>query len=84
MDQIQTDSLEVEENFPSRGEFKGKIKNSERKKGKEEASFSGQVKEMQDKKWNEMNNLIKNLSDKLVKLELEKKTILDRYNNVPT
>lgn len=75
MDQLQVDSLEVEANFTSAGKSRGKNDSTEKKKGKEEISSSVQAKESQDLKWEEMDTLIKNLSYKLVKLELENKSL---------
>lgn len=71
MDQIQTDALEVEEIFSSTSKFKGKIEHESRRKSREEASTSNKERESQEYKIEEMNKLIKNLSNKLVKLELE-------------
>jgi len=85
LDQIQTEFLEIEANFASTGKLKGKVDHSDRTKGtkgKEEVNFSSQVKDIQDQKLDEMNKLIRNLSNKLVKLELEKKTLLGTYNKV--
>ena len=62
LDQIQTDALEVEENFASAGKFKGNIEHEARRKNKEEASTSNKERESQEYRMEEMNNLIKNLS----------------------
>ena len=48
LDQIQIDVVEVKENFTSARKFKGKVEHSDRRKGKEEANFFGQVKETQE------------------------------------
>ena len=61
--------LEVEENFSSTGKFKGKTEHEARRKKGEEASTSNQVRELHEHRIEEMNKLIKNLSNKLVKLE---------------
>ena len=47
------------------------VEYSDRRRGKEKARSSGHVKETQEHKLDEMNKLIRNLSNKLLKLELE-------------
>lgn len=73
LDQIQIDSLEVEENFISIGKWKGKTEYGDRRMGKEEANSLRHGKETQEQNIEEMNKLIINLSKNLVKLELENK-----------
>lgn len=80
LDQIQTDALEVEANFTSTGKSKGRTKNETRSRGKEEASSSNQEWEASKYKIEKMNKMIKNLSNKLVKLELEAKNSSPRPN----
>ena len=62
--------MEVEANFASTGKFKGKIEHEARRKNREEASTSNQDRESQEYRIEEMNKLIKNLSNKLIELEL--------------
>lgn len=73
LDQIQTNALEVEANFISTGKWKGTVEYGDKRRGKEEASSPGHVKETKEHKLQEMNNLIRNLSKKLVKLKLDNK-----------
>jgi len=73
LDWIQIDALEVEANFTSNGKWRGRTDHGDRRRGKEEASSINQGKETQEQKLEEMNKLIRNLSNKLVKLELENK-----------
>ncbi len=68
----------MEENFTLVGKSRGKNEPSEKKKGKEETSSSSQEKELLDLKWEEMDKVIKILSHKVVKLELDNKSILKR------
>ena len=65
--------MEVEANFASTGKFQGKTEHEARRKNREEASTSNQERESQEYRIEEMNKLINNLSNKLVKLELEAK-----------
>ena len=65
--------MEVEESFASTGKLKGKIEHEARRRGREEASTSNQERESHEYTIEEMNKLIKNLSNKLVTLELEAK-----------
>ena len=78
LDEAQNIALEVEANFSSMGKSKGKLDHDFRRKGKEEASTSNQEREVADYKIEEMNKMIKNLSSKLVKLELEAKNSSSR------
>ena len=73
LDESQTDALEVETNFASTGNSRGKVDHDSRCRGKEEVSTSSQDSEAVDHKIEEMSKMIKNLSSKLVKLELETK-----------
>ena len=73
LDQIQTDVLEVEANFASTDKFKGKTKHEARRKSREEASTSNQDRGSREYRIEEMNKIIKNLSNKLINLELEAK-----------
>lgn len=75
LDQLQVHSLEVEANFTSIGKSRGNNEPTMKKKGKEETSSSGQYKELRDLKWEEMDKLIRSLSHKVVKLELENKSL---------
>lgn len=72
LDRIQIDALEVKENFASTCKWKGKGEHG-RRRGKEEANSSDQIRDAQEQKLDEMNKLIRNLSNKLVKLDLENK-----------
>jgi len=51
LDQLHVDSLEVEENFTLAGKSKGNNEPTEKKRGKEETSSSGQAKESPDLRW---------------------------------
>ena len=73
LDDAQTDTLEVEANFTSTGKSRGRGDHDVRRRGKEEVSTSNQDREAADHKIKEMSKMIKNLSSKLVKLELETK-----------
>ena len=73
LDEAQIDALEVEANFTSMGKSKGMSDHDARRRGKEEASTSSQDREVADYKIEEMRKMIKKLSSKLVKLELEAK-----------
>ena len=65
----------MEENFASVGKLKGKGEHSDRRRGKEEANSSGQARDAHEHKMDAMNQLIRNLSNKLVKLRVgEQKT----------
>ena len=66
-------NLPVEEKFSSTGKFKGKTEHESKRKNREEASTSNQERESQEYRIEEMNKLIKNLSTKMIKLELEAK-----------
>lgn len=66
-------ALEVEANFTSTGKWKGKVEYGDRRRGNEEANSSVHVKETQEHKLEKMNKLIRNLSNELVKMELENK-----------
>ena len=65
--------MEVETNFASTSKFKEKIEDDAIRRCREEASTSNQERESHEYRIEEMNKLIKNLSNKLVKLELEAK-----------
>ena len=71
LDEAQTDALEVEDKFSSTCKSKGRADHDARWRGKEEASTSGQDREVADNKIEDMNKMIKNLSRKMVNLELE-------------
>lgn len=73
LDQIQTDALHIEAKFASTGKFKGKTEHEARRKKGEESSILNKERELQEHIIEEMNKLIKNLSNKLVKLESEAK-----------
>lgn len=75
LDQLQVDALEVEANFTSAGNSRGKDEPTEKERGKKETSSSSKAKEYLDLKWEEMDKLIKSLSHKVVKLELENKSL---------
>lgn len=75
LDQLQVNALEVEENFTSVEKSRSKDEPTKRKGGKEETSFSGQAKESPNLKREEMDKLIWSLSHKVVKLELENKSL---------
>lgn len=51
----------------------GKGEHSDRRIGKKEVNFFGQEKETHERKLDEMNNLVKNISEKLARLDLEDK-----------
>jgi len=74
--------LEVQENFDSTGKFKEKTKHEARRKKGEEDSTSNQERESREHRHEEMNKLIKNLSNKLVKLESEVKNSPPRSNQM--
>ena len=80
--QIQIDVLEVEANFSSTGKSMGRIDHDFRRRGKEEVSSSNQEREETDYKIEEMNKVIKNISNKLVKMELETKNSVARPNQM--
>ena len=71
LDEAQTDALEVEDNFTSTGKSKGRSDHDARWRGREEASTFSQDREVAYYKITEMRKMIKNLSSKLVKLELK-------------
>lgn len=75
--------MEVEANFTSTGKSRSKIDPGERKKGKEEATSSSHGRESQEQKLEEMDKLIKNLSNTLVKLELENKNLPRQNSQAP-
>lgn len=75
LDQIQIDALEVEENFTLAGKSRGKQEPTENKWGKEEASSSSQDRKSSDPKWDKLYKLIKSLSQKVGKLEIENKSL---------
>lgn len=79
LDQLQVDALEVEANFTSVGKSRGKDEPTERKRGKEETSSFGQAKESLDPKWEEMDKIMRSLSHKVVKLELENKSVMKQH-----
>ena len=65
LDQIQTYALEIEVNLTTIGKSKIKQHTQDKGKGKEEVSH--------DQRLEDMTKIIKNISIKLVKLELENK-----------
>ena len=82
LDDAQWDSLELEANFASTGKLKGKVEQDTRRRGKEEVSTSNQDKDSD--RIEEMNKMIKNISNKLVKLELETKNSASKnFQNTP-
>ena len=84
LDDAQTDVLEIEANFVSTGKSKGKPEHDVRRRGKEEVSTSGQDRDSANDKIEEMNRMIKNLSNKLVKLEMEAKNSPQKnFQNAP-
>ena len=66
LDQIQIDALEIEVHLVVVGKTPDTQPTQDKGKAKVESS--------QDKKLEDMNNVIRNLSNKLVKLELESKS----------
>ena len=84
LDDAQTDALELEENFASTGKSKGKSEQDTRRRGKEEVSTSNQDRDSANDRIEEMRKMIKNLSGKLVKLELEAKNSASKnFQNSP-
>ena len=84
LDDAQTDALELEENFASTGKSKGKLDQDSRGKGKEEVSTSSQDKDSTTNGMEEMNKMIYNLANKVVKLELEAKNSTSKnFQNAP-
>ena len=82
LDDAQSDALELEENFSFTGKLKVKAEQDTRRRGKEEVSTSNQDKD--SKMIEEMSKMIKNLSNKLVKLELETKNSASKnFQNAP-
>ena len=82
LDDAQIDALELEENFASTGKSKGKSEQEARRRGKEEVSTSSQDIDSPNDRIEEMRKMIKNLSGKLVKLELEaKKSASKNFHN---
>lgn len=75
LDQIQTVVLEVEAHFTSTMKSKGRYDHGEKKKGKEEATSSIQGREFQEQRIEEMGKLIKNLSNKLTKMDMKNKIL---------
>ena len=73
LDDAQTHALELEENFSSTGKSKGKPEQDTRRRGKEEVSTSSQDRDSANDRIEEMNKMIKNLSSKMVKIEMEAK-----------
>lgn len=71
LDQIQIDALEVEYNFSSIAKLRENPDYVDKRREKEEASWLGQGKETQEQKLEEINKLIKSMSNKLVNLDLE-------------
>ena len=65
LEQIQTDALEIEANMTAAGKVKGKQPVQEKGKAKEESS--------QDLAIEDMTKVMKNLTNKLPKMELENK-----------
>lgn len=74
LDQLQVDALEVEANFASTWKSSGKQETTGNRRGKEEASSSGQTRESPDLKLDELDKLISSLSHKVGKLEIENKS----------
>lgn len=69
----QTDALEIEENMSATEKNKLKSRQTKKKNGKEETGPSNQQKDSHDQKLDEMIKVIRNLSNKLLKMELENK-----------
>ena len=71
LDQIQTHALEFEQNFTSTRKWKGKVEYDDRRRGKEEIESLAHVKKTQKHKLEEMNKMLRNFCNKLVKMELD-------------
>lgn len=65
----------MEENVALTGNSRAKQEPIESKRGKEEASSSGQDGESSDSKWDDLDKLIKSLSQKVGKLEIGNKNL---------
>ena len=84
LDDAQTDALELEAKFSSTGKSKGRSEQDMRRRGKEEVSTSSQGRDLAKDRIEEMNKMIKNLSRKLVKLEMEAKNSSSKnFQNAP-
>lgn len=75
IEQLQTDALEVEANMVSVGKSKVKKETIEPKRWKEESSSSGQDKQSSKPKWDELEKLVRSLTQKVGKLEIENKNL---------
>jgi len=73
LDQIQIYALEIEATLFAAGKIKPKEQVEDKSKGKEEVKAVSQPKYYHEKKLEEMTKFIRNLSGKLVKMELEGK-----------
>lgn len=67
--------LKVEENFTSARKSRGNPEPTKNRRGREDASSSGQAKESLDLKWDELDKLIRSLSHKVGKIEIENKSL---------
>lgn len=74
LDQLQVDALEVEANFASTGKSSGKQETTGNRRGKEEASSSGQTRESPHLKLEELDQLIRSLSHNVGKLKIQNKS----------
>ena len=84
LDDAQTDALELEANFASTGKSKGKSEQDTRRRGKEEVSTSSQDRDSTNDRIEEMNKMIKNISNNLVKLKMEAKNSPSKnFQNAP-
>lgn len=79
LDQLQVNALKLEENLVSTGKSSVKKEPTEPKIGEEEASSFGRDGESSDPKWDDLDKLIKSLSQKVGKIEIENKN-LSRHN----
>jgi len=75
LDQLQIDALEVEENLSSAGKSRVKQEPTKPKIRKGEASSSGQDRESSDLMWDDLDKLIRSLSQKVGKLKIENKSL---------
>lgn len=73
LDEIQTNAVEIEANLSAALKIKQKDEAIDKNKGKEKARPSNQSKYLHEKKLDEIAKVIRNMSNNLVKLELDNK-----------
>lgn len=73
LNHIQTNALEIEANLYVAGKIKQKYETMDKNKENEEVGSSNQPKDSHEQKLDEMTKVIRNLANKLVKMELDNK-----------